>query len=311
MNPAFTSLAETIISSIFLLILLILLIISIYIIRIKKHIANLRGQTLMSMMILFHCISIGYPNVLTILNFSGHPYLPRFGYFNSCTDLFATIILTVLICTRAIFMNLKANNKVISNLRGVILTVNLYIGSIFIFLMICFKPSIPYSLFPILNFEMDKLSNSAYDFKGLAITICFYLSFLIVHGLTEWGAYSEMRALVFLRIFDMTTMGIVLSSTSQNWLFLLQVNIYRALLMIFNTFFFLWYYDKTKNTCISDLQMEILRATDWNPCLTQMFIKYLLHNHQESLVNFFIENIKDNGSAWKFIQNPIGIVITS
>jgi hypothetical protein len=260
----------------------------------------------MSMMILFHCISIGYPNVLTILNFFEKTYLPSFGYFNLCTDVFATIILTVLIFIRAIFMNLKANNKVLSNLRGVILTINLYIGSIFIFLMICFQPNLPTSLFPILNHDTHKLFGSAYDFKGISISICFYIGFLFVNGLKEWGAYHEMRTLVFLRIFDMLSMGFVLSFTSKNWYMLLQVNIYRALLMIFNCFFFLWYFDKTKNTCITDLQMELLRATDWNPCLTKCFMKYLMHQQEEVLLDFFIENIKDNPLAWRFIQNPVG-----
>jgi hypothetical protein len=204
-------------------------------------------------------------------------------------------------------MNFKANNKVISNLRGVILTINLYIGSIFIFSMICFKPKVPISLFPVLNFDEFRLYYSSIDYKGLSVNAFFYASFLLVAGLKEWGAYYEMRALVSLRIFDMLTIGLVQSFLSQGWWCVLQVNIYRSLLMIFNCFYFLWFYDKSKNSCLSDLQMEIIRATDWNPCLTKCFTKYLIHGQKNSLLEFFNTNIRNNYDVWRFIQNPEGI----
>jgi hypothetical protein len=175
--------------------------------------------------------------------------------------------------------------------------------------MICFRPNVPVSLFPVLNVDEDKLFYSAYDYKGLAISVFFFISFILVKGLTEWGAYHEMRALVFLRIYDMFTMGIVYSYFTDEFMCVLQVNIYRSLLMIFNCFYFLWFYDKSKDICSSDLQMDINRATSWNSCLTKCFTKYLIHNEKESLLEFFMENIRNNNEAWKVIQNPEGIEI--
>ena len=296
-----------IVSCVFLILVWVLLFISIFVLQRKKEIANLRGQTLISMMIFMHVISIGYPNLLTMLSHFKWCFLPSYERFNISLDLLISIMITLLIFIRAVFMYLKANNKVLSNLRGVILTVNLYIGSIFSFCMICFNWKLPPSQFAVLNGDFNAIHiRMPYEVKGIAINVVFFISFLLVNGLREWGAYWEMMGLAWLRIADMVSMGLVQRHYNSSLNLLIQCNIYRSVLMCMNCFVFLWMCDDSKSSCKSDLQMDLRRTSNWEAKLANCFLRFLREKEQKDLADFFKSKIRNNNQVWKYYMETPG-----
>ena len=288
---------------IFLTILLLLLVISLLVLLKKSETANLRGQSLIGLMIFMHCISLGYPNLLTVLGYYDRFYFPSFAYFNLVVDIFATLMITLLIFIRAIFLYKKANNEVVSNLRGVILTVALFNGSIYVFVMLCFRPFLPHSEYKILQIQKHFIYLYAVDMQGLTVLGFFFASFLLVNGLKKWGVYFEMMILCALKLGDMMVSGLILIFLDKVfWAQELHMNLYRTLLMIANCFFFILFFDEMDQKCELNIEMDILKVSSWDPQITSTFLNYLQHNDHDEIVSFFDSKISKNQQIWTLLK---------
>ena len=133
------------------------------------------------------------------------------------------------------------------------------------------------------------------------------MSFLLVNGLKKWGAYHEMIGLVGIKWVYMLTGGIIRQTfPSHFWILELQTNLYRALLMMLNCFFFIWFFDEMKNSCEMDLHMDIRKASKWDKRLTSCFVSFLRQKKMKPLLKFFRNQIEDNSQVWVILQNPSG-----
>jgi hypothetical protein len=284
--------------------LIIILAVSIITLIKKKETVNLRGQTLLFMMIFMHTISLGYPNILTLLAYHEWYYFPSFHYFNVSLDIFACIMITLLIFIRAIFMYQKSNNKVVSNLRGVILTVALYVGSIYVFSILCFRPNLPLPDFQVYQIDRSFMLYIPINVRFISVALFFFLSFILVKGLVKWGVYYEMMFLVILVFTSMFFKGFIKMIDETDFFFTeLQSNLYRIFLMMSNCFVFIIFFDEMQNPCEINTNMDILKATNWQETLVTCFEKFLKWRDDQQMLDFFRSDIKNNNNVWQLLHN--------
>jgi hypothetical protein len=218
-------------------------------------------------------------------------------------------MITTLIFIRALFMYKKAKNEIISNLRGVILTVALFVGSTFIFYVITFKPNFPVPPFQVLQIIRGNLYFSAIDSKSITIILFFYVSFLLVQNLHKWGVYYEMGIILAIKLTSMLVTGIIQNKkTGFFWKIELQENIFRALLMTANCFFFILFFDEMNKECEINTNMDILKASHWDNVLVKCFMNFLKKKKEEEMFSFFKREIKNNKNVWKLLQNLQGML---
>lgn len=206
-------------------------------------------------------------------------------------------------------MNRKANNSVISNLRGVVITIALFFGSVYVFSMITFEPSLPLPPFQVLQPSKENIVFTPIDYKEMLVWLFFFISFLLVHNLYKWGAYYEMLFLVFLKTCNILASGLILRHCSDKyWVSEVAANIFRALIMSSNCFIFILFFDESQSTCEINFNMDILKSSAWEEKLKNCFSNYLKHIEDDELLEFYTQKIRDNNHVWKLRQNLDGRV---
>ena len=287
----------------FLAVLLFILVISIWMMYKKPDVVNTRGHNLLGLMIAMHIISLGYPNVLTLISLTSHHFkISDFIYFNLTIDNLATLIISNLILTRAIFMYNKANNGIMTNLRGVSLTSNLYFVSVYIFIVITARPLFPDSLYKIMSSKRNDITYIyPVDVKNFVVWLIYMISLGFVLKLLKLGARKEMISLLILQLIYMFVKGMLDAFGNPKYFKADELisNIHRSLLMLFNCFWFIWSCDDSKKFYGLAAQMDVYKTSHWEEIISSCFNKFLLSQQKQEESDFFQNRMRKNFEIYK------------